>query len=68
MADPVFEALNRAALECTPEDIDIQIAYLRKAKLQLDSGVKPKKEGADIDLRAVLKVTPKVSDDFDRRF
>jgi hypothetical protein len=46
MTDPVLEALNRAAEEVTPADIDIVIDYLRKAKGQWDRGEKPKKNDA----------------------
>jgi hypothetical protein len=46
MNDPVLEALNRAADEVSPEDIDQIIAYLRKTRQNFELGIKPKKEGA----------------------
>lgn len=61
MSDPILDALNRAPLEYTDEDLDRVIAYVRKSKLMHDSGVKPKKEGSDIDLVALLNVKPKIS-------
>jgi hypothetical protein len=54
MNDPVFEALNRAAEEVTPQDIDDIIAYLRKSRKDYESGVKPKKE--EVDLVKALKI------------
>jgi len=57
MADPVLEALNRAAEELSPADIDNVIAYLRRTKKSSDSGAKPKKEGADVDLTKILKIS-----------
>jgi hypothetical protein len=45
MNDPILEALNRAAEELTPQDIDTLIAYYRKTRSQYESGAKPKKEG-----------------------
>jgi len=43
MSDPVFEALNRAAEEVTPSDLDYSIAHLRKHRKDYEAGVKPKK-------------------------
>jgi len=56
MSDPVLEALNRAAEEMSPADIDVVIAYLRKTKKSFDFGAKPKKEGADVDLTKILNI------------
>jgi hypothetical protein len=46
--DPVFEALNRAAEEVSPQDIDDIIAYLRRSRKDYESGVKPKKEEVNL--------------------
>lgn len=54
MSDPVFEALNRAADEVSPQDIDDIIAYLRKSRKDYESGVKPKKE--EVNLVKALKI------------
>ena len=54
MNDPVFEALNRAAEEVTPQDIDDIIAYLRRSRKDYESGVKPKKE--EVNLVKALKI------------
>jgi hypothetical protein len=54
MNDPVFEALNRAAEEVTPQDIDDIIAYLRKSRSNYESGVKPKKE--EVNLVKALQI------------
>jgi hypothetical protein len=54
MNDPVFEALNRAAEEVTPKDIDDIIAYLRRSRKDYESGVKPKKE--EVNLVKALKI------------
>ena len=45
-ADPVLEALNRAAEEVTPDDIDRIIAYLRRSRGAYERGEKPKKSDA----------------------
>ena len=69
MNDPVLEALNRAADEVEPEDIDKIIAYLRKTRAQFESGVKPKKEG-EVSAEEVLKalnIKPKLPEGFTRR-
>jgi hypothetical protein len=68
MDDPVNEALNRAALEVTPVDIDNIIAFLRKSKASYEKGEKPKKEGEGFDVLAALNVVPKASPGFKRRF
>lgn len=53
MSDPVLEALNRAAEEVTPADIDKIIAYLRKART---GGKAPTKSGAEpVDLVEKLR-------------
>jgi len=71
MSDPVLEALNRAADEVTPEDIDTIIAYLRKSRRDFDAGLKPKKETPDL-MEAIRKSVPDLGPtapkDFDRRF
>ena len=72
MSDPVLEALNRAADEVSPQDLDTIIDYLRKARRDFDAGVKPKKEGPDL-MEALRKTNPslgkpKLPKDFDRRF
>ena len=71
MSDPVLEALNRAADEVTPEDIDTIIAYLRKARRDFDGGIKPKKETPDL-MEALRKSAPDLGrtapKNFDRRF
>jgi len=54
MNDSVFEALNRAADEVTPQDIDDIIAYLRKSRKDYESGVKPKKE--EVNLVKALQI------------
>jgi hypothetical protein len=54
MNDPVFEALNRAAEEVTPQDIDDIIAYLRRSRKDYESGVKPKKE--EVNLVKALQI------------
>jgi hypothetical protein len=54
MSDPVFEALNRAAEEVSPQDIDDIIAYLRRSRKDYESGVKPKKE--EVNLVKALKI------------
>ena len=54
MSDPVFEALNRAADEVTPQDIDDIIAYLRRSRKDYESGVKPKKE--EVNLVKALQI------------
>ena len=54
MSDPVFEALNRAAEEVTPQDIDDIIAYLRRSRKDYESGVKPKKE--EVNLVKALQI------------
>jgi len=54
MNDPVFEALNRAAEEVSPQDIDDIIAYLRRSRKDYESGVKPKKE--EVNLVKALKI------------
>jgi len=54
--DPVLEALNRAAADVTPQDLDLQIAYLRKQRGQWESGEKPKK-GEGPDLKELLKAS-----------
>jgi len=65
MSDPVLEALNRAAEERTPEDVERVIAYLRKTRQNHDAGIKTKKE-TDISLDlAPLKPHFKLDD---RRF
>lgn len=60
MNDPVLEALNRAAEEVTPADVDQVIAYLRKTRQNYESGVKPKKEGeiSRAEIMAKLKIGP----------
>jgi len=52
--DPVFEALNRATEEVTPQDIDDIIAYLRRSRKDYESGVKPKKE--EVNLVKALQI------------
>jgi len=54
MNDPVFEALNRAAEEVSPQDIDDIIAYLRRSRKDYESGVKPKKE--EVNLVKALQI------------
>jgi hypothetical protein len=54
MNDPVFEALNRAADEVSPQDIDDIIAYLRRSRKDYESGVKPKKE--EVNLVKALQI------------
>jgi len=54
MNDPVFEALNRAAEEVSPQDIDDIITYLRRSRKDYESGVKPKKE--EVNLVKALKI------------
>ena len=54
MSDPVFEALNRAADEVSPQDIDDIIAYLRRSRKDYESGVKPKKE--EVNLVKALQI------------
>jgi len=54
MNDPVFEALNRAADEVTPQDIDDIITYLRKSRKDYESGVKAKKE--EVNLVKALQI------------
>ncbi len=54
MNDPVFEALNRAADEVSPQDIDDIIAHLRRSRKDYESGVKPKKE--EVNLVKALKI------------
>jgi hypothetical protein len=66
MDDPVLEALNRAADEVTPVDIDNIIAYLRKQRANFEAGVKPKKE--TVNLVEALKIEPKRSFSKGRRF
>lgn len=66
MNDPVLEALNRAAEEVTPQDLDKIILYLRKSKKDYESGAKPKKEG-EVDLIKALGIGPKVPEGFKRR-
>lgn len=56
MNDPILEALNRAAEEMSPADIDAVIAHLRKTKLAYDRGEKPKKEGQIDNLAEVLGI------------
>lgn len=67
MSDPVLEALNRAADEHTPEDLVNIIAFLRRGKANFDGGKKPEKEGADVDVVSLLKITPKASPGFKKR-
>lgn len=70
MSDPVLEALNRAADETTPEDIERIIAYLRKSRAQYEGGAKPKKEGAasaEELIKALAISPPKASPGFKRR-
>lgn len=55
--DPVLEALNRAAEEVTPQDIDHIIVYLRKARGAWEKGEKPKKNDAP-ELNKLLKLSP----------
>lgn len=68
--DPVLEALNRAAEECSPQDIDNVIAYLRKSRAAWENGEKPKKNDAPAltDLLKQHGVSPvKVTGTFIRR-
>jgi hypothetical protein len=58
MADPILEALNRAPQEITEDDLDKIIKYLRESRASFMAGVKPKKEGSDIDLVAKLGIKP----------
>ena len=54
MNDPVFEAINRAANENSPQDLDLVIAELRKQRANYESGVKPKKE--EVNLVKALQI------------
>ena len=67
MSDPVLEALNRAAEEVTPADLDRIIAHLRKHRKDYEAGVKPKKAD-DIDLVKALKIEKPKIEGFVRRF
>lgn len=67
MNDPVHEALNRAADECSPEDIDEIIKFIRNSKASYERGEKPKKEGAEENILDVIKVTPASTPGFVRR-
>ncbi len=67
MSDPVLEALNRAAEEVTPSDLDHIIAHLRKHRKDYEGGVKPKKVD-DIDLVKALDIKKPEIKGFVRRF
>lgn len=57
MSDPVLEALNRSADECSPEDLDQIIAFLRKSYKANQNGEKPKKDEVSRDqVMSVLKI------------
>lgn len=58
MSDPVLEALNRAPQEITEDDMVKIIKYLRESRANIMAGIKPKKEGADVDLVAKLGIKP----------
>jgi hypothetical protein len=64
MIDNVLEALNRAADELSPADIDTIIKHYRHARANYEGGVKPKAEA--IDLVKALNIKPK--QERDRRF
>lgn len=62
MDDPVQLALNRAAEEVTPEDIEHVIQYLRAHRAQHLSGVKVKKEKVEVKLEDLgLNIKPKIT-------
>lgn len=70
--DPIFEALNRAADECSPEDIDTIIAYIRKSKAAYERGEKVTKHESSENILEVLattgaKVGPQATPGFKRR-
>jgi len=56
--DPVIEALNRAPQDVTEDDMVKIITFLRQSRASIQSGVKPKKEGSDVDLVKVLGIKP----------
>jgi phage terminase Nu1 subunit (DNA packaging protein) len=58
--NPVREALNRAADEVTPEDIDEIIKYLRKHRAHIAAGGKAKKEKEDVDIAKLLPNVPEL--------
>jgi hypothetical protein len=64
MIDNVLEALNRAATEYQPGDIDTIIAHYRHARANYEGGVKPKAEA--VDLVKFMNIKPK--QERDRRF
>jgi hypothetical protein len=70
MTDIVLEALNRAAEEHTPEDIDAIIAFLRKSQAAYSAGKKPEKEGGEVtaaELTDLIKIERKATPGFKRR-
>ena len=60
--DPVLDALNRAADEVTPDDINKCIAYLRKHRADWAAGVKTKKVKEEVSLAALgFDLKPKIT-------
>lgn len=56
--DPVLEALNRAPQEITEDDMSRIIKYLRESRANIMAGIKPVKEGSNVDLVAKLGIKP----------
>jgi len=69
--DPTLEALNRAAAEMTPQDIDLIIAYQRKQRGAWERGERPKKgDGGNSPALSKLLNLPspvKMTGEFKRR-